>query len=123
MANTRSITQITNPAEHDVVVSEAESQPTIICLANSVTPVCKAFTKRFEETAARQTASGVRFCLMEFNNETSMMFKFAINQLPVVVFTCAGPWSRSVVGATQGDLDVGMEQLLEQAMIEVAVAA
>ncbi|KAK4948281.1 hypothetical protein LTR10_012815 [Elasticomyces elasticus] len=114
MANTTSITHISTPAEHDVVVSEAESQPTIICLVNSVTPVCKAFIKRFEETAARQTASGVRFCLMEFNNQTSMMFKFAINQLPVVVFMCAGPWSRSVVGATQRDLEVGIEGLLDE---------
>ncbi|KAK3070518.1 hypothetical protein LTR53_010312 [Teratosphaeriaceae sp. CCFEE 6253] len=107
------ITHITNRDEHDVAVAQSETTPTVIYLSNSATPVCKAFTKGFERTAESHASSGIQFCQLEFNNETSMLFKFAPNQLPVVAFMCRGPWCRSVVGATQKDLDAGIKQLLE----------
>lgn len=111
---TKSVTLITNPAEHDAVVAKSEDKPTVLSLCNSVTPTCKTFAHQFEEIATRYGDSGISFCQMEFNNETSMMFKFAINQLPVVVFMCRGPWARSVVGATQRDVEAGIKGLLEQ---------
>lgn len=68
------ITYINSPEEHDAVVAEADrGRPTVICLLNDATPVCKAVEPKFHGLAARYADSGVRFCIMYYNNTTSMM--------------------------------------------------
>lgn len=67
---------LTNPREYDLAVSSADrGAPTVIYVCNDVTPGCRAFTSRFEALAREWQPKGVQFCLLDFNNETSMMFK------------------------------------------------
>lgn len=107
-----SVVKITDRAEHDAAVAKSETEPTVIFVCNSSTPVCKAFTPKYEDIAARHADSRVRFYLMEFNNSTSMMFKFAPNQLPVVVFMCRGTWCRTIMGANVKELEDGVRRLV-----------
>ncbi|EMD00544.1 hypothetical protein BAUCODRAFT_144199 [Baudoinia panamericana UAMH 10762] len=108
----RAITKITNKAEHDAVVAEAErTTPTVIAVINSATPRCKAFLPAFEGVAADHGHRRLKFATMDFNNDTSYMFKFAPNQLPVVVFL-RSKWCRSIMGASSQELSEGMQELL-----------
>jgi thioredoxin-like negative regulator of GroEL len=114
------ITHILNPTEHDQAVAQADAgTPTIIYVCNSVTPACKAFTPKFHHLASIHNAQGVEFCQMDYNHETSMLFKFAPNQLPVITLMVNGNWCRTVTGlsaaAKYEGLRSGIEELLEQA--------
>ena len=137
MANTRDITYITSPEEHDEVVAKADSgTPTVIYLRNDVTPACKAFTRKYEALVEKYAHTSIRFCIMEFNNATSMMFKFAptqvgtllilsgralitivliLQQLPVIPLMVGGRWCRTVTAANMGDFEPLLEELLEVA--------
>ncbi|KXL41867.1 hypothetical protein M433DRAFT_374188 [Acidomyces richmondensis BFW] len=66
----------TNSREHDLAASSADkSKPTLIYVCNDVTPGCRNFTPRFETLAREWQPKDIQFCLLEFNDETSRMFK------------------------------------------------
>ena len=114
------ITQITNKQNHDKVVDESENTPTIIYVSNSALPVCKEFSSKYEALADKhnQGRGGerpTRFCQMEITSETSAMFKFSPNQLPVVVLLCSGPWSRTMMSPSIQQLESGIEEMLQKA--------
>ncbi|KAK5110054.1 hypothetical protein LTR62_006298 [Meristemomyces frigidus] len=76
------LTHIRSPADHHEVIAEADSgTPTVIYLRNDVIPACKAFDPKYEAIAHRYTETGVHFCVMDYNHETSPMFKFGPNQV------------------------------------------
>lgn len=74
-----SITNITDKASHDAVVTEAADTPTVIYVSNSSLPHCKAFTPQYEALAAKLreqskkdcSKRNVRFCTMEFATATA----------------------------------------------------
>jgi thioredoxin-like negative regulator of GroEL len=113
MAKTN-ITSITTREEHDAVVAASDTTPTVIYLCNDVTPACKAFTPKYEVLAAKYAYTDITFAIMEFNNRTSMMFKFAPNQLPVIPLMYGGRWCRTVTAANMQDLEPLIEELLKQ---------
>ena len=116
-----SITKIPNREVHDTVVAESVATPTIIYVSNSSLPACKAFTPKYEvladkyEREANRKEPTIRFCQLEFTNETSMMFKFAPNQLPVTVLMCNDNWCKTILGANMAGLERAIEELLQKA--------
>ena len=112
MAST--ITQIGDKHEHDRVVAESGDTPTVIYVSNSSLPQCKAFTPQYEALAARfEMSREIRFSQLEFTNKTSMMFKFAPNQLPVLVLVQEGNWCRTLLSPTMQELERGVDELLK----------
>ena len=121
------ITQIPNKQVHDTMVAESEGTPTVIYVSNSSLPACKAFTPKYEALADehdRNVSSeyadipaerSIRFCQLDFSNETSMMFKFSPNQLPVVVLISEGCWCRTLMSPSVKELESGIGELLKKA--------
>ena len=112
-------TQIPNRQVHDTIVAESESKPTVIYVSNSVLPACKAFTPKYESIADKHNngntgKQAIKFCQLEITSETSAMFKFSPNQLPVVVFMCKGPWSKTLMSPTVKEFEDGIKELLER---------
>ena len=110
MAN---LINLTDRPSHDAAVTAAEETPTVIYLCNSPLPDCKTFTPKFESLAAKY--QDVQFCILELTSETSPMFKFAPNQLPVLVFVVKKTWCRTIMGANVRDLEAGIADLLNEA--------
>ncbi|KAK4554880.1 hypothetical protein LTR86_008028 [Recurvomyces mirabilis] len=114
MTGSTNLTYIHSPEEHDQVVAKADAgTPTVIFLRNDVTPACKAFTPKYEAIVEKYAHSGIQFCIMEFTNATSMMFKFAPNQLPVIPLMVGGQWCRTVTAANMKDFEPLLQELLE----------
>lgn len=111
-----SITQIIDKQTHDKVVDESERTPTIIYVSNYALPICREFTPQYEDLAQKHSKeqSVVNFCQMEITSETSAMFKFSPNQLPVLVLMCRGPWSKTMMSPKIGQLDTEIERMLER---------
>ncbi|KAK4543509.1 hypothetical protein LTR36_005403 [Oleoguttula mirabilis] len=121
------ITHLTTKTEHDAAVSAATQTPTVIYLSNSPLPACKAFTPRYEALAAKYNDdaeaarsgngndNGINFCMMELSSETSPMFKFAPNQLPVLVFMVTETWCRTIMGANAKELETGIGEMMKEA--------
>ncbi|KAK5121830.1 hypothetical protein LTR85_004705 [Meristemomyces frigidus] len=124
------ITYLTTKAEHDAAVSVAVHTPTVIYLCNSPLPVCKAFTPKYETLAAKYAAEdaaaepamasggrskSIKFCMMELSSETSPMFKFAPNQLPVLVLMVRTNWAKTIMGADAKELEAGIQELMGEA--------
>ena len=119
------IIHIPNKATHDEIVNKAHSDsknstPTIIYVSNSALPICRAFTPKYEDLAEKYSKAGglesnVKFCQLDFSSETSAMFKFSPNQLPVIVFLCKGPWSKTMMSPNVEQLEDGIKMMLEQA--------
>ena len=109
------ITQITTKDEHDELVGQSKGIPTVIYVSNSVLPACKNFTPKYERLAEQWAPMGIRFCQLEFTEKTSMIFKFAANQLPVTVFMVHDNWCKTVMGADLSAMDDVLAGLLEQA--------
>ena len=111
-------TYISNKEEHDKVVAESATTPTIIYLSNYVLPICKDFTPKYEALAKRyrseRSETSIRFTQMETTPETSPMFKFAPNQLPVVILLSEGRWCRTLMSPTIKELEAGIGELLER---------
>ena len=107
------IIQLGNKAKHDGVIHDCETTdtPTVIYVSNSALPTCKTFTPKYESLATE--IEGVRFCQLDFSNETSMMFKFSPNQLPVVVLMRAR-WCRTLMSPSMKELRAGIENLMSQ---------
>lgn len=81
------VIQILDKPGHDQVVAQSKGIPTVIYVSNSVLPACKAFQPKYEELARKWSSKGIKFAQLEFTSATSMMFKFAPNQLPISVCT------------------------------------
>ena len=119
------IDQIPNRAVHDAIVAESEQTPTVIYVSNSALPVCKTFTPKYETLAnncsrGNETTRSIRFCQLNFTSETSMMFKFSPNQLPVVVLMCNGTWCKTLMSPSLKELESGIEELAEKATMSRA---
>lgn len=114
------VIQIPDKPAHDKIVDESEGTPTIIYVSNSALPICRDFTPKYEALADKYNKSSggersIRFCQLDFSSETSAMFKFSPNQLPVVVFLCKGPWSRTMMSPNVQQLEGGIEEMLRKA--------
>lgn len=109
------VIQIATKAEHDELVGQSKSLPTVIYVSNSVLPACKTFTPKYEKLAEQWAPMGIRFCQLEFTEKTSMMFKFAPNQLPITVFMVHDSWCKTVMGADLSAIESVLGELLEQA--------
>ncbi|KAH7323708.1 hypothetical protein BKA65DRAFT_511309 [Rhexocercosporidium sp. MPI-PUGE-AT-0058] len=87
------IQHITNKASHSHFTSTAESigLPSVLYVYNSSLPACKIFTPEYEKLAARYTSENegkITFAQIGFTSETSMLFKFSPNQLPLLTLIC-----------------------------------
>lgn len=102
------ILQITDKQEHDEAVEQSKKTPTVIYVSNSNLPNCKDFTPKYEQLAQKHAQSGVRFCQMEFQTKTSMLFKFSPNQLPVTVLVFRDRWAQTVQGAEMRELEAAL---------------
>lgn len=119
------IIQITNAASHSSFNEKAQSQgkPSIIYVSNSVLPACKTFTPKYESLASRYSAEyDITFAQIEYAPDTSMLFKFAPNQLPVLTLMCresekgsGNMWAKTVMGADLKALESGIEEMLDRA--------
>lgn len=106
---------INDRAEHDAAVTKADDgTPTVLFVCNSSTPPCKAFVPKYAEMAAKYADRGVKFYRMEFNSETSYLFKFSPNQLPVLTVMINGRWARTVMGGDAKGLESAIGELLLQ---------
>lgn len=120
------ITQIPDKPTHDRIVAESIDRPTILYLSSSVLPACKSFTPQYEALAARDSSdeTNVRFCQIEYSNQTSPMFKFAQAQLPVVIFMCADRYCETLLSPTIQEVDARLVKLKKKAweLIGIRVA-
>lgn len=115
------ITQITDRESNDKIVAAAEAsiQPTVFYVSNSALAACRTFTPKYEALAARYPA--VAFTQMDFMTSTSMLFKFAPNQLPVLTLmtkeASGSMWCSTIMGANVQQLEKGIDEMLERAGI------
>ncbi|EME48639.1 hypothetical protein DOTSEDRAFT_49073 [Dothistroma septosporum NZE10] len=109
------VVQIHNKQEHDEVVAHSKDIPTVIYVSNSSLPACKTFSPKYEDLAQRWSHSGIQFCQLEFTSETSMMFKFSPNQLPVTVFMVRDSWAKTVMGPDLREVEAALEELQKTA--------
>ena len=114
------VIQIADKPTHDKIVSESEDTPAVIYVSNSALPACKKFTPQYEELAGQYGRSNgpeqtVRLCQLELTSEVSYFFKFSPNQLPVCVFMGKGPWSKTAMSPSIGEVEMGVAELLEKA--------
>lgn len=116
--------QITNKPALQRVEAESSSVPTIIYVSNSALPTCRAFTPEYEKLAEKYSngnksgggdEKSIRFTQIEFASETSALFKFSPNQLPVVTFLCKGPWSKTLMSPSVQQMDEGIKEMLQKA--------
>ena len=114
------IYQITNKPALQKVEAESSSVPTIIYVSNSALPICRDFTPKYEELAQKYSKDNgdeksIRFTQIEFATETSALFKFSPNQLPVVTFLCKGPWSKTLMSPSVQQMEQSIEEMLQKA--------
>lgn len=111
------ITQIPDKPAHDRIIAEAVSTPTVLYLSSSVLPACQRFTPEYEQIAQKNEVEGpaVRFCQMEYSNQTSPMFKFAQAQLPVVIFVYTDRWCQTLLSPTVKKFEAGLGELKAKA--------
>lgn len=105
------IHQITDKKEHDGAVEQSKDTPTVIYVSNSNLPTCKSFTPKYTDLAEDVKNSGIRFCQMELQAKTSMLFKFSPNQLPVTVLMVRDAWCKTVMGDDLRGLEAALEEL------------
>lgn len=114
------VIKIHNRAEHDSIVSSSRTTPTVIHVSNSALPICKAFSPRFAQLAEKYEQDGLTFAEMDFTSETSYMFKFSPNQLPVTVLIVREglntAWAKTVMGPELKELEAAIEMLKEEAV-------
>lgn len=122
------MTYITSPSSHATFTSHAEStgQPTVLYVCNPHLPACKTFTPLYTILAERyQAKHDIGFAQMDLSSETSMLFKFAPNQLPVMTFMCrqgkgmgkeeGKMWAKTIMGADLREVERGVEEMLRVA--------
>lgn len=112
------ITYVPDKPTHDAILAASTTQPTILYLSSSVLPACKAFTPQYEALAAKEDTSGshsIKFCQMEYDSNTSPMFKFAQAQLPVVILLVEERWCRTLLSPSVREVEAGLEELKGEA--------
>lgn len=112
--------QITSKSTLEQLEREAESTPTMIYVSNGALPICRDFTPKYEELAEKYSKNSgdeksIRFAQLEFASETSALFKFSPNQLPVVTFLSKGPWSRTMMSPSIEQVEEGIGEMLQRA--------
>lgn len=112
------ITQITDKSSLQKVGAEAESTPTVIYVSNGALPACREFTPEYEALAekySKQDGQGtsVRFTQSELSSETSALFKFSPNQLPVLLFLSPGPRTKTLMSPSVGNVEQEVEEMLQ----------
>lgn len=112
-----SIAQVPDKPTHDRIIHESIERPTVLYLSSSVLPACKAFTPEYERLAgsSQTQGSGIRFCQIEYSNQTSPLFKFSQAQLPVVIFTCADRYCKTLLSPKVKEVEAGLDELKTKA--------
>jgi len=107
------VTQILDRSQHEKLISEAHTsgKPTVVYVSNSSLPGCKVFTPKYEVLAERHPE--VQFLQVDYCRETSDLFKFAPNQLPVLVLV-KGSWAKTIMSADISELEEGIKAMLEK---------
>lgn len=104
--------QINNNSDLDNIVAQSKSRPTVILVFNSAMPVCRKLIQQYAQVATEYESSDVCFSQMDLTSETSMLFKFAPNQLPVCVFTHQDSWGRIIMAANEREIQAGVKEML-----------
>lgn len=82
------------------------------------------FTPQYEDLASWYTPENapdaIELAQMEITSETSSLLKFALNQLPVLVFMCTESqskklWCKTIMGADLRELEAGVGELVGRA--------
>lgn len=107
---------------------ESTGKPSVLYVSNSSLPACKTFNPQYEALATRYSSEYgnlITFAQMEFSAETSMLFKFAPNQLPILTLMCRERegsdgegevmWAKTVMGADLKELEKGIREMLGRA--------
>lgn len=108
---------VSNKDSHDQLVKECTSRniPTILHVYNSSIPSCQAFLLTFEswvKTSSSHNDYKIQVGKMDYTSETSFMFKFAPNQLPITVFMVGQGWARTVTGTDIRDVEKVTEGMM-----------
>jgi thiol-disulfide isomerase/thioredoxin len=121
------IIQITDAASYSTFTKEAEWQgkPTVTYVSNSVLPACKTFTPKYENLVSHYGSKyDITFGQIDYTSDTSMLFKFSPNQLPVLALMCresekgsGNMWAKTIMGADLKALESGIAEMLEKAGI------
>lgn len=108
---------ITNRKAHDQLVAQCTKGniPTILHVYNSAVPRCQTFLVNLEMWAKnRRNEDSIQYAKMDYTTETSFMFKFASNQLPITVLMVGERWARTVTGAELGEIERMVEEMVDQ---------
>lgn len=109
---------ITNKDSHDILIGQCNRYniPTVLHVYNSSVPRCQTFLAVFEAFANKNLdKDGVRiqYAKMDYTPETSFMFKFAPNQLPITVVMFGLKWARTVMGPEMGEIERTVEEMVK----------
>lgn len=108
---------ITNRDTHDQLVAKCTKHnvATILHVYNSAIPRCQSFLTKFESWAKNDSSySGeqIQYAKMDYTSETSFMFKFAPNQLPITVLMVGQGWARTVTGTDLEGIESSTEEMM-----------
>lgn len=114
------IYQITDKSSLQRVGAGAEKTPTVIYVSNDALPACREFTPKYEALAEKYSnrdgqETSVRFTQSELSSETSALFKFSPNQLPVLLFSSPGPKTKTLMSPSIGKVEQEVEEMLQSA--------
>ncbi|KAI5369785.1 Putative Thioredoxin domain-containing protein [Septoria linicola] len=99
------VIRILDRAKHDEIVANSKNIPTVLHVSNSSLPACRAFSPKYEELAKAHASDNIAFAEMDFNAETSYLFKFSPNQIPVTVAMFGDRWAQTVMGADMSGIE------------------
>lgn len=110
---------LTDKDSHDRLVKEctAHDIPTIIHVYNSSIPRCQSFLSTLESwatTYSSHQSDKMQFAKMDYTSETSFMFKFAPNQLPITVLMVGQGWARTATGTDIREVEKLAGEMLEE---------
>jgi hypothetical protein len=105
-----SFSTITNKDSYDLLVNQCNRYniPTALHVYNSSVPSCQSFLSEFESFAKHHDLVKevrIQYAKMDYTPETSFMFKFAPNQLPITVVMFGQRWARTVTGPRIGEIE------------------
>lgn len=114
-----SMRTITNKDTHDILVNQCTRYniPTVLHVYNSSVPRCQSFLSTWEFWAQKHPSFGsdrVQYAKMDYTPETSNMFKFAPNQLPITVLMVGQGWARTVAGTAMGEIEKVAGEMMEE---------
>jgi hypothetical protein len=110
---------ITNKDSHDILIGQCNRYniPTVLHVYNSSIPQCQSFLAVFESYASKHSAKEgvpIQYAKMDYTPETSFMFKFAPNQLPITVIMYGWKWARTVTGPEIGEIDKVVGEMVRE---------